>query len=125
MTEQELREKMKQKQPTQEQIKEFWEWCGWKPCRIHAPMSPEKDGWENPLPITSFDKYLARLPDLDLNNLFKYAVPLAIDKIMSKQGCSSDLAYAVLFKKWLQKLELDIPNHEGTLFWVIWEIIKK
>jgi hypothetical protein len=43
---------------------------------------------------------------------------------MSEQECSSDLAYAILFKKWLQKLELDIPNHEGTLYWTIEEIFK-
>ena len=58
-----------------------------------------------------------------LGFLFKYAVPKAIDKIMSEQECSSDLAYAILFKKWLRKLELDIPHHETTLFWAIYEVI--
>ena len=67
------------------------------------------------------------LPDFtqSLDACFKWIVPKVIDKIMAEQECSSDLAYAVLFKKWLQKLELDIPNHEGTLFWAIWEVLKR
>jgi hypothetical protein len=82
-------------------------------------VSPTGEGWD----YTAFPQF-AHYPDIDLNNLFKYAVPVTIDKIMSEQECSSDLAYAILFKKWLQKLELDIPNHEGTLYWTIEEIFK-
>ena len=96
------------KEPTEAQIKEFWEWCGFTISGDWAYLnSPYRRG----------------IPSVDLNNLFKYAVPKAIDKIMAGQECSSDLAYAILFKKWLQKLELDIPNHEGTLFDTIWEVI--
>ena len=45
-----------------------------------------------------------------LDACFKWLVPIAIDKIMAEQECSSDVAYAVLFKKWLQELELIIPK---------------
>lgn len=45
-----------------------------------------------------------------LSACFEWLVPLVIDKIMGEQGCSSDVAYAILFKKWLQELELIIPD---------------
>ena len=100
---------------TKEQIEEFWKGYGFKVAWSDAYGST---GWNAPDGHYCFD-----LPDtIDLNNLFKYAVPKAVDKIMAKQMCSSDLAYAILFKKWLQKLELDIPNHAGSLFWVLWEV---
>ena len=97
------------KQPAKEQIREFWGICGLKrgTCGwMYDPAEPLR-------PI---------FPPIDLNNLFKVAVPQAIDKIMTSQECSSDLAYAILFKKWLEKLQVDIPNYEGTLFWVLWEV---
>ncbi len=45
-----------------------------------------------------------------LDACFKHLVPKAIDKIMIEQECSNDIAYAILFKKWLQELELIIPK---------------
>ncbi len=59
----------------------------------------------------------------DLNVCFKWLVPKAIDKIMAEQECRSDLAYAILFKKWLQELELDIPRHAPTLCRAIEKLI--
>ena len=57
------------------------------------------------------------VPDFpnDLNACFKYIVPKWIDIIMAEQECSSDLAYAILFKKWLQELELNI-SHAAPAF---------
>ena len=95
------------KQPTQAQIKVLWKWCGLKEGTCGWLYDPDN---RPDLPI---------FPSIDLNNLFKYAVPKAIDIIMAEQECSSNVAYAILFKKWEQELELDIPNHEGTLFWVL------
>ena len=109
------------KKPAKKQEIEFWKGCGFeridyldtsgKVCATH---------WAHLLAIGGGS---ALLPDPDLNNLFRLAVPVAIEKIMTEQECSSDAAYAILFQKWLQKLELDIPNYEGTLFWAIWEVI--
>ena len=95
--------------PTKEQLKELWKWCGFKEGTHGWLYEPDKPV----MPI---------FPELTLNNLFKIAVPKAIDKIMAQRECSSDLAYAILFKKWLQKLELDIPNYEDALFWAIWGV---
>ena len=115
---------MTDKQPTQEQIKKLWEKCGLCyhnliPAYDYLKTACKKCG-------AKFENiYNVPYPpqDADLNNLFKYAVPKVIDKIMAEQGCSSDVAYDILFDKWLQKLQLDIPNHVGTLFQTIWEVI--
>ncbi|KKM13459.1 hypothetical protein LCGC14_1716030 [marine sediment metagenome] len=55
------------KEPTDEQIKEFWEWCG-------LNVSKDKNGtltWHDT--EGNFIDY--GYPDRNLNNLFKYAVP--------------------------------------------------
>ncbi len=44
-----------------------------------------------------------------LDDCFKWLVPKAIDKIMGEQGCSNNIACAILFKKWLQQLEQILP----------------
>ena len=64
---------MSDKQPTKEQIQKFWEWCGFhfqtldelKPKYRH----PANLRWVYP------DGDTGGLPAIDLNNLFKYAVP--------------------------------------------------
>ena len=99
----------------------FWEQCGLK-----LMCSPEKDQckrgiWETP------DGLRIDTPDLNsieaLGYLFKYAVPVYIDKVMVEQECSSDMAYAILFKKWLQELELDIPHAATALFKVLYKAL--
>lgn len=70
----ELRREMKE--PTQGELREFWEWC-------HAPIgkiSGLYDDWIFGDGQLSWGEFKRRngepiLPDLDLNNLFKYAVP--------------------------------------------------
>ena len=65
------------KQPTKEQIQWFWEQCGWeyKRCNPHHfednPAAQERDmSWWHKDCSVGF----RRIPGLDLNNLFKYAV---------------------------------------------------
>ena len=109
------------KQPTKARIKEFWERIGFK---FQQPL--EGGAIDVLYPDGGFclsSSKTAILP-IDPNNLFRYAVPVAIDEIMKKEKCSSDFAYAILFKKWLEKLQLDIPNHEGTLFQTIREVFR-
>ena len=52
--------------PTKEQIKWFWEQCG-----IQHMKHQGEDGWIRP----DIDFAFSSPPDIDLNNLFKYAVP--------------------------------------------------
>ncbi len=67
------------KEPTEAQVKEFWEWCGFK-------RLPEgKKGWHYERTVkvmnwlapdqTEYFMSLPYLPRIDLNSLFKYAVP--------------------------------------------------
>ena len=91
-------------EPTKEQQQWLWEKCGFK--HTNSPNEfIRRNWWTNPEHHCE-----SHLPDLDLNNLFKYAVPIWIEKIMAEQECSSDVAYEILFKKWLQELQLNIPH---------------
>ena len=85
--------------PTKEEIKEFWELCGLKRNKYGH--------WElNDGPYLDIQ--------LDLNNLFKYAVPKEIDYLPT---------YRLLFDKWLEWLE-DLPDPALALFWALWDLKK-
>ena len=67
--------------PTQEKIKKFWEWCGFKyqeylPSFGNIPET--REAWLYPdgskCFLSSFGTATG-LPDIDLNNIVKYAVP--------------------------------------------------
>ena len=92
----------------QELNEELARWAGFKKCR-HFPMSRDD---APQLYRDVYGKTYRKLPNFitSLDACFKWLVPITIDKIMSDQGCSSDVAYAILFKKWLQELELIIPE---------------
>ena len=101
-------------QPTEAQIKEFWEWCGWQILKTDSSwVSIRPDG--SSYMSTVDEKCLPLLWEpIDLNNLFLYAVP----KLKSK---------TVLFS-WVMYLIWDYakgkePNPALALFWVIWEVI--
>jgi hypothetical protein len=106
------------KEPTQEQIKEFWEWCG---CKIDCELPP-RDG----LPVflgSSPEGKLSYL-SIDLNNLFKWAVPKLPDYDGIEFWESTD--------GWVCQIPTDhlcrIREGEGkdpalALFWAIWEVI--
>jgi len=61
---------MTNEKPTQEQIKKFWEWCGFR------RVKDSESYWQDP--IDSFHTSLG-LPEINLNNLFRYAVPKLMD----------------------------------------------
>ena len=59
-------------EPTQEQIKEFLEWCGWKEkpiARSFRTIDWPDYAWHDPNGEAHPD---TGLPPIDLNNLFKY-----------------------------------------------------
>ena len=73
---------MEELNPTEEQIREFWEWCGltYKDYPINYAsnsceamcLDPPLSGWyDQKEKLVSFKT----VPKLDLNNLFKWAVP--------------------------------------------------
>ncbi len=59
-------------------------------------------------------------PPIDLNNLFKYAVPKAIEIIEAR---SSFQAIHILFRKWLEKY-WEIGDFELALFWALDKVRK-
>jgi len=113
-------------EPTKEQTQWLWEQCGFTylPYKGDPFLGKIHDAcWLTPNETEiSPSNWSFKLPPIDPNNLFKYAVPLAIDKIMKQQECDSNLARQILFKHWLQKIEDGLPD-EDALFWVIWEVI--
>ncbi len=64
-----------QSEITKKQIKEFWEWCGFK--RIKCPEIKAEGYWLwDESGVHEVEWHLV----IDLNNLFKYAVPNCIQK---------------------------------------------
>ena len=111
--------------PTQEQLKKFWEWCGLR-------YEIDEDEYKVILPGGEWynfghDADLKSVweitePELDLNNLFKYAVP----KLRSVY-LQSDEEH----KFWCMALIGDAKSKLHTyvdpalaLFWAIWELVE-
>jgi len=95
-------------QPTQEQIERFWEWCG---ATRYDLWSFKGQGFKFP----NGDKH-SNMPLVDLNNLFKYAMPTIYEHNLwlelEKTGITN------LF--WC----VDI-NPAIELFWAIWEVAQR
>lgn len=71
---------MEVKQPTQEQQERLWKWCGFKYEDYNSPNFPHQGGcWiapdGKPVIFEENEHGFSRLPLVDLNNLFKHAVP--------------------------------------------------
>ena len=97
--------------PTEEQIKEFWEWCGLQPPKCDIP---------NHMVVPPF--WHCRPVELDLNNLFKYAVPKAVDIICSKNKLNRWNGYEGLFSFWMWQIRNpDSDDYALALFWAIKE----
>ena len=99
---------MTDKQPTLEQIKEFREWCGFKLVNDIVWI----DEHDNRIHVES---------PIDLNNLFKYAVPATIEKLQSRHHCSYKRAEHELFRRQMSKTKTN--EYVLALFWVVWEVI--
>jgi len=103
--------------------KEFWELCGFQDVQyVDAKGNPMPGCIHHVSPDGSWGK--GWYPPIDLNNLERYAIPKAIDVIMARHECSSDVAYAILFREWLQELELNIPHLADTLKEAVGKILE-
>ena len=96
------------KEPTEQQIRELWEWCGFK---------YEGGAWQDPngkvVAIAEGEQVFTRLPDIDLNNLFKYAVA----KLEVNQRLK-------LLQRWVTYVCATNPYNDPatTLFWALWQV---
>ena len=99
-------------QPTQEQIKEFWLKLGYTYCFVDGCIYANGSIMGNKL---------FPLQQLDLNNLFKYAVDEAVNIIQNEnEQLYSDEALWYLFDIWVQLMQwYDV---EVALFWALWQV---
>lgn len=112
------------KQPTQKQIKKFWEWCGF--ARLpegnrgyHYEQTVKTMNWLPPYE-TEIYASISFLPAIDLNNLFKYAVPKLSAGCLLWYG--ENKGYGAVINLPHRESESDDPAL--ALFWAIWEVIK-
>ena len=112
------------KQPSENQIRELWEWCGWEQTTNGFYAHPS---------IASAEYYHyesgGKLPPIDLNNLFKYAVP-KVSHAEVATGCfagqTGNFRAQVktnppqLYERW-SSASAETPAL--ALFWAIMEVI--
>ena len=121
------------KEPTDAQVKELWERCGFRYGKFDfvSSLSSELDfideGWISPLagtePYDSNEFFTGSkdnpLPSVDLNNLFKYAKPAVIKKL----GKAVAVWEGILLK-WFKEMMLG-RDPALALFWAIWAVMHK
>ena len=107
--------------PTNEQVKEFWGWCGLRKRDGQGFHFEDYTVWEDTNYHNQTVSHSSTPPPIDLNNLFKYAVPATINQLFVN-GNSVKHAYTKLFKMWLDKWG-EGYTFEDALFWAIWEVI--
>lgn len=99
--------------PTQEQIKEFWEYFDIAPLMC------------NRLPNVGKLIY----PEVDLNNIFKYAVPrlfqngLFISLVADKRFCRATILSGILDRKDKVTAVGEHKDPALALFWAIYKVI--
>ena len=89
------------KQPTQEQLKRFCEWCGFK-------FIKDKYGWGRDTWISPLGECLLELPEPDLNNLFRYAVP----QFAIKFGITKTRE---LLHRWINEAYMSLPEAKDLM----------
>ena len=113
------------KQPTKTQIKTLWEWCGFKfiqPIESGAVDVIYPDG------SMCLSPSILALPHLDLNNLFKYALPKLQWFIVNIEHIEVSCEFYVTLTDFYlaQPCKEYKSKHKDpaiALFWAIWQII--
>jgi len=99
-------------EPTQEQIKEFWEWCGFKDVHTGEFSGDIIGFWEDELIHTPGPDNLEYL-----GFLFKYAIPNGCQQIIFQPDCYCGMTVNdVLY-------EATGKSEALSLFWAIWEVL--
>jgi len=101
------------RQPTYEELKEFWEWCGFTCHKVHQGDSY----WEKPNGLA----HGSNPPRATLDNLFKYAVPLAVEKLQQRYALTKP-AYEWIFAK-LTGAAVKGEDLGRALFWILREVL--
>ena len=126
---------MADKQPTEAQIKEFWERCGihchkWEGREDDLMGAGRCQCGESEMGFEDGGKvfwYKSEIPyPIDLNNLFKYAVPKLVEQDYEVTvRCFQAKWEVTLFagKQPFNDSEIkDVEDPALALFWAIWEV---
>ncbi len=108
--------------PTDAQIKELWEWCGFRQKYPDAAYYEPSNWYMYPNGDTD------KLPSIDLNNLFQWAVPKLRKYYTSLTESFLPEHYShtiiPLLEQWIQDIEENLELDPAlALFWAIWEVI--
>jgi len=110
-------------EPTKEQLKELWEWLGFThPTSIRGVKDPS--GWwlypENPT-YAQFDA-----PKINLNNLFKYAVPKlkVVTLTNGFKGWTATINQGEMINGEVKAIG-ESEDPALALFWAIYKVIRK
>lgn len=101
-------------EPTQEQIKEFWEWCGFAYDEKDRGSTWVGGKWKYG---TGYS--WTELPPIDLNTLFRWATPKVIPLL--KGSDHEFFGWKRLLDNWLPYLVLG-EDPALALFWVLWQV---
>ena len=97
--------------PTDEQVKEFWERCGFEDINEDCTYGRH--------PSWGIGDMRSRMPGLDLNNLFKYAKEAFIKKFGYGR-------WTVLLSRWVNYMyKHRLVDPADSLFFLIYEAIKE
>ena len=109
------------KEPSPEQIRTFWESCDFAVCDSGYSKDKEfiKTGEDYKYP----NNHWGKRPVLNLNNLFKYAVPKML-KIIETPELDAIQIYDTFFLLWLEQMKHGIKDPTLSLFKAISEVIK-
>ena len=106
--------------PTDEQIKELWEWCGFK-------AEYRQFGYQLGTIIQPDGRRRDEYPSIDLNNLFKYAEQPLVNHFIETTNTEEEYrqAYYEFLCKWLKDYIWNEPHDPAlALFWAIYEVLK-
>ena len=119
--------------PTEEQQEKLWKWCGWRRVpegkkAFHYERCQKVMNWYAP---DNQERSYKSLPPIDLNNLFKWAVPKWIKTFPHSGGCQ--VAYRIETPLFVSLSKADSKNNLGNLdeefalalFWAINNIFNK
>ena len=110
--------------PTEAQRTEFWKWCGFKRLPTgqkyyHFEHNEKVMNWMPPDKVQGFYS-IDYLPRIDLNNLFKYAVPKLEHCLITTDSDKGYRAEASIHGTWYEYSQ----DPALALFWAIQEVIK-
>ena len=121
---------MENKELTQEQIKELWEWCGFK---FTPHLSSKGNAYEGTELIEYPDRFkhvVAKGESLepDLNNLFKYAVPMPPSynpDIRLIQSITFDYGRCSIIDVMGEEYVGESQDPALALYWALWAVMKE